>query len=209
MKICMLVVATSRLGPCLLAGLPAESWRQTPHPPNRRPAARRPSCLEPEGFVQRIHEPVAQPKEGDLPTSVTPRQPHRVVNPLPGHGDVEFCGPSSRNAMPTWIMKAIVPGVERSVGADISFSSDKWHLYCAQSSTLWHARARPSVSPRTRRFDPSNDPRRNGCRQGCGHRVHRRRGRWNAVSASLKIARRRRRRGRGWPSAPAGAGSNR
>ena len=125
----MLVLLLLALCPLLLAGCqPIVAPGGTPiEPPAGSPP---PVMLEPEGFVQRIHDPVMA-KEGDT-YYVFSTGGRIMVICSQDMVTWEFCGRVFER-VPVWIMKAI-PGVGDLWAPDISFFNGKWHLYYAAST---------------------------------------------------------------------------
>jgi len=93
-------------------------------------AAPPPVMLEPEGFVQRIHDPVMAKEGGTYYVFSTGSR--IIVICSKDMVTWEFCGRVFER-VPTWIMKAI-PGVGDLWAPDISFFNDRWHLYYAAST---------------------------------------------------------------------------
>ena len=125
----MLVLLLLALGPLLLAG--CQPIVAPDGPPAESPATSPPPVmLEPDGFVQRIHDPVMA-KEGD--TYYVFSTASRII--IICSQDMvtwEFCGRVFER-VPTWIMQA-VPGAGDLWAPDISYFNGKWHLYYAAST---------------------------------------------------------------------------
>lgn len=119
----MMISATAcqPLDPNLVAGAPAQATQLQPSTG---------VTLEPQGFTQRIHDPVMA-KEGDT-YYVFSTGSRLIIICSPDMVQWEFCGRVfGRN--PAWITEA-VPGVNDLWAPDISYFNGKWHLYYAGST---------------------------------------------------------------------------
>lgn len=118
------------LGMGLAACQPPTGNTSAPQPVSAMPPAAESRMIEPEGFTQRIHDPVLA-KEGD--TYYVFSTGSRLIVICSKDLTVwEWCGRVFEDT-PRWVKEA-VPGVGDLWAPDIAFFNGKWHLYYAGST---------------------------------------------------------------------------